>query len=145
MSSTPEVFNESGIEIPLKPTECRQVVSQFQYSYKIHFSLLELVFVDETEIKRINKQFLKRQYVTDTISFRYDEDESHRAIEATIYFCPQRILEQAEELKEPVKKEFMRVLVHSLLHCIGYRDKTEHEKGQMHKLQEQFLEEVLQQ
>jgi rRNA maturation RNase YbeY len=87
--------------------------------------------VDEDEIVRINKDHLDRDYVTDIITFRYDEPEDKEQIEGTMFCCAPRITEQAKEFNESPKREFLRIYIHGLLHLIGYEDKSDEQKKLM--------------
>lgn len=97
------------------------------------------MYVDETEITRINREYLDHDYVTDIITFRLDDGIDNTAIEGTIYCCAQRITEQASEFNQTTKVEFLRVMIHGLIHLVGYNDQTNEEKKEMTLLEDHFL------
>lgn len=134
-----QIFNTTDTDLPCKEIDCRKIFEFVAHHEKATFELVEVAYVDESEIIRINKEFLKRDYVTDIISFRYDENESPVDIEGTLYCCLPRIIEQAQELGQSPEKECLRILVHGLLHIIGYDDQTEAEKKEMTKLEDLYL------
>lgn len=134
-----QIFNTSGLDLPFKNDEAAFLLDLISKDQKSIFSFVELVYVDEAEISRINKEFLERDYVTDIISFRYDEDESNQEIEGTLYCCAQRIAEQAKEFADSEKQEFLRVFVHGLIHLLGYDDQTPEEKSEMTRLENKYL------
>lgn len=134
-----QIFNTSGLDLPFKNDEAAFLLDLISKDQKSIFSFVELVYVDEAEISRINKEFLERDYVTDIISFRYDEDESNQEIEGTLYCCAQRIAEQAKEFADSEKQEFLRVFVHGLIHLLGYDDQTQEEKSEMTRLENKYL------
>lgn len=134
-----QIFNTSGLDLPFKNDEAAFLLDLISKDQKSIFSFVELVYVDEAEIVRINKEFLERDYVTDIISFRYDEDESNQEIEGTLYCCAQRIAEQAKEFADSEKQEFLRVFVHGLIHLLGYNDQTPEEKSEMTRLENKYL------
>ncbi|MGK7370747.1 MAG: rRNA maturation RNase YbeY, partial [Candidatus Halalkalibacterium sp. M3_1C_030] len=123
-----QLFNESGKEIPIDLEIIRKCLSEVKAKEDCSFSLLEVVYVDESGIVEINQEYLERDYVTDIISFRYDEDEYNMNIEGTLFCCAQRIYEQAHELNEDIEKEFKRILIHGLLHLCGYDDQSSEAK-----------------
>ncbi len=131
--------NESGITLPIRESELLKLMEITEKNESIRFQEIELVYVDEEEIVRINSEFLDRKYVTDIITFRYDES-SPKAIEGTLYCCAPRISEQSIEFETDLKTEFLRVFVHGLIHLAGYNDQTPKEKDQMTKLENQFLD-----
>src|SRR5690554_6843132 len=139
MASILQLFNESGEDIPLNEQEAHSVVLHICDKEECGFSLIELVYVDENEIVRINKEHLDRDYITDIISFRYDEDESNEHIEGTLYCCAPRIKEQAKEFANSETEEFQRIFIHGLLHLIGYQDFSPKEKEEMTALENHYL------
>jgi len=104
------------------------------------FASIELIYVDEEGIVAINKKYLGREYVTDIISFRYDEREDLQAIEGTLYCCAPRITEQSREFGTPKSQEFYRIFIHGLLHLTGYNDQTRKDKAVMTQLENHYLE-----
>lgn len=137
-----QLFNESGGEIPLTAEECESTLTLIARDENADFDFVELVFVDEPEIIRINKEHLGRDYVTDIITFRYDEGEEtgeNSAIEGTLFCCAPRIKEQAGEFDEPTVKEFMRIFIHGILHLTGYKDGTPKQKTAMTNLENKYL------
>ncbi len=137
-----QFFNDSGEPVPLSENDAAAILKLVSEQENATFSFVELVYVNEAEIVRINTEHLGRSYVTDTISFRYDED-SHPAenpgIEGTLFCCAQRIKEQAAEFGEPVEREFKRIFIHGLLHLIGYEDDTPELKAEMSRLEDTYL------
>ena len=141
-SSILQLFNESDEKIPLSQSKAESILKIISKHEGADFALVELVYVDEQEIVRINKEHLNRYYVTDIISFRYDDDaeeENNKAIEGTLFCCAPRIIEQSAEFKEPVEREFQRIFIHGLLHLIGYEDSSEKEKSAMTELENKYL------
>lgn len=134
-----QVFNESGIDIPVIEHDLQRLIEIIKEKEHVSFELLEVVYVDEEEIVRVNKEYLNRDYVTDIISFRYDEDDSNSPIEGTLYCCAQRINEQAVEFESPTKQEFERIFIHGVLHLIGYDDQRPSDKQKMTELENYYL------
>ncbi len=133
------INNESGESVPVEEQELLKLIGITEKNEGVLYKEIELVYVDEDEIVRINHEFLDRDYVTDIITFRYDE-ENDRAIEGTLYCCAPRIAEQSAEFDDNVKTEFLRVFVHGLIHLAGHNDQTPKEKKLMTKLENQYLE-----
>lgn len=132
--------NASGIEVPVKKPSLISLLEIVENDQSVQFSEIELVYVDEEEIIRVNREFLDHDYVTDIITFRYDEETDNSEIEATLYCCAPRIIEQSNEFKTDTETEFLRVFVHGLIHLAGYNDQTEEEKKRMTTLENRYLE-----
>ena len=135
-----EIFNESGLEIPLAKSEFLKLTDIISKGENKNICWLELVYVNEKGIVDINKQFLGRSYITDVITFSYTEPEQISTdIEGTIYMCNQRIREQSIELQTSIEEEFKRIFVHALLHLCGYDDETLDSKLHMTTLENKYL------
>ncbi len=137
-----QLFNESEEHVSITQHDAASILDIIEQHESAKFELVELVYVSEDEIVRINKEHLDRDYVTDIISFRYDDDEDsgdNTAIEGTLFCCAPRIKEQAEDFGETADQEFKRILIHGLLHLIGYDDRSEAEKKRMTELENTYL------
>lgn len=134
------IFNQTDLEIPLKESSYNNITSLIADREQCSFNFIEVVYVDEDEIVRINKEHLDRDYITDIISFRYDEDDEHKDIEGTLFCCAPRILEQAEEYGESPEREFLRIFIHGLLHLKGYDDQSIQQKKNMTAKEDTYLD-----
>lgn len=137
------VYNPSGHPLPFQSELIPKLLHSIESGENATFLSVEIVFTDEVEIVKINTEYLERDYITDIISFRYDEDESNRAIEGTLYCCAPRIEEQSKELNTSSEEEFLRVIAHGLLHLAGYNDQTEADKKKMTELEDNYLKTVI--
>lgn len=134
------LFNETDREIPLTVDMIRKISSLIAHKEQCMFRFLEVIYVGESEIIRLNQEHLNRNYVTDIITFRYDEVPSNNKIEATIFCCAPRIYEQALEFNQAPEKEFRRILIHGLLHLAGYEDKTKETRKKMTQREDFYLD-----
>ena len=123
--------------------------------YEVQLSLL--VTTNE-EIRQINREYRQIDAPTDVLSFpalQYPkpgdftfpetcadafDPESGELILGDIILSEDRILSQAEEFGHSVKREFAFLLVHSLLHLIGYDHMEEEERVQMEEKQDSIME-----
>lgn len=89
------------------------------------------------EMIELNTQFLGHEYDTDIISFSIHEHPM--PIDADFAIGWDQINEQASELNQPLLKELHRILVHGLLHCIGYDDQTEDDRQEIRGKEDMYL------
>jgi len=134
-----QIFNISDFNIPVSENRLLELVEQIQQNESITFKMIEVVYVDESEIASINKKHLDHDYITDIITFRYDNEQNQDAIEGTLYCCSSRIAEQAAEYATDLEQEFYRIFIHGLLHLAGYKDKSGAEKKKMTTLENYYL------
>ena len=87
---------------------------------------LNYVFCDDDYLHQINEEFLHHDTLTDIITF--NRSQSAKVISGEIYISLERILENAAELGQSFYQELTRVVIHGVLHLVGYDDKTDAQK-----------------
>ena len=94
------------------------------------FELLEInyIFCNDDYLNKINIEFLQHDTYTDVISFDYSLGKQ---ISGDIYISTERVLDNTEKFKTTFDNELHRVMIHGVLHYMGYKDKTEKEKQVM--------------
>lgn len=97
---------------------------------------LNIVFVSDRDIRKLNRRYLSHDANTDVISFRLDEAER---IEGEVYVSLDQAARQAKVYGVRVKDEIRRLVIHGILHLVGYRDDTMKKKEQMHSLEDKYL------
>ena len=91
-------------------------------SENFHVGNVVFAFFDDQEVKKLNKKFLNKNYYTDVISFDESRD---RLINGNIAISVDRVKENAINFKCTFPDEMRRVMVHGLLHFMGYNDQNE--------------------
>ena len=99
---------------------------------------LNYIFCSDKYLHEINLTYLDHDTYTDIITFDLDERKSS-AIEGEIYISVDRVKENAEIYQKPFEQELHRVIIHGVLHLLGYRDKTDGEQKEMRKKEEACL------
>ena len=98
----------------------------------------EIVYVlcnDEYLLKK-NIQFLNHNTLTDVITFDYSEEE---IISGDILISTERVVENAKIFNVNYLTELKRVMVHGLLHLLGYKDKIENDANTMREKENYYL------
>ncbi len=94
------------------------------------------IFCSDDFLLALNGQYLKHVTFTDILSFDYTEKGK---INGEIYISVPRVLENSIKYDQPFEIELRRVIVHGLLHFLGYDDKRPHQKAQMRRKEEACL------
>jgi rRNA maturation RNase YbeY len=106
---------------------------------KAGFTIKELnfVFCSDEYLYRMNLEYLNHDTYTDIITF--DNSEKEFDIAGDIFVSIDRVDENAKTNKQKVETELNRVLVHGLLHLMGYKDKTKEESTLMRQKEEESI------
>lgn len=118
----------------------------------------EVVFVDGEEIRRLNREQRNVDAVTDVLSFPsldgilgkplkkedfpFEIDEEGNLFLGSVVICRQRAREQAEEYGHSYERELHYLLVHGVMHCLGYDHMEESEKKEMRAAEESVLQKI---
>ena len=86
---------------------------------------LTYAFFSDEDLKTINIKHLNREYYTDVISF---DDSCDEVINGNIAISVERVKENSKDYNCDFLNEMLRVMVHGLLHLMGFNDKTKDEK-----------------
>lgn len=98
---------------------------------------ISFIFCSDDYLLKINQQFLDHDYYTDIITF--DNSEQENKIASDIFISIDRVKENASEGNFDFNEELKRVMIHGILHLLGFNDKTKEEQIEMRKQEDYFL------
>jgi rRNA maturation RNase YbeY len=98
---------------------------------------LNYIFCSDEYLHKINMEYLNHDTLTDIITF--DNSESEQRIEGDIFISIDRVKENAFDLQTSFDEELARVMIHGVLHLIGYQDKTPQESKEMRAKEDHYL------
>ena len=103
-----------------------------------NFSTGEVVyaFFNDEELKKLNNKHLGHNYYTDVISFN---DSNEKVLSGNIAISVDRVKENSVEFNSTFHEEMRRVMLHGLLHLMGYNDLIEKEKTEMRNKEDEIL------
>ncbi|MBE7101054.1 MAG: rRNA maturation RNase YbeY [Clostridiales bacterium] len=116
---------------------------------------VELIFVDGEEIRRLNRETRNIDKVTDVLSYPtmdgiqgvalkgaehpFEIDEEGRLLIGSIAICADRAREQAEEYGHSYERELHYLIVHGVMHCLGYDHIQDEDRAKMREKEEYVL------
>lgn len=98
---------------------------------------LNYIFCTDEYLHQMNVQFLKHDTLTDIITFNYNPSKTE--IEGEIYISIDRVRENAKSFETDFQTELNRVIIHGVLHLIGYNDKNKSQKVIMREKEDTYL------
>ena len=98
---------------------------------------INYIFCSDKYLHQLNREYLDHDSLTDIITF--DNSEKEGNIEADIFISVERVKENAQKLEKAFEEELHRVMIHGLLHIMGYSDKTDEDKQVMRKKEDACL------
>lgn len=119
---------------------------------------LEVIEVDEEQIKRLNNEFRQVDSITDVLSFptlngilgkkllkkehKFDIDENGNLFLGSIAICTKRAEEQAREYNHSYERELNYLITHGICHLLGYDHIDEADKAKMREKEEKILKKL---
>ncbi len=99
---------------------------------------VSVVFLPDEEMVVLNRQFLNHDYPTDVMAFNLEESPDEE-LDGEIYIGYEQARRQARELGVPFEQELRRLVVHGMLHLLGWEDDTPPKKQKMAEREDAFL------
>lgn len=95
------------------------------------------VFCSDEYLLNMNKQFLNHDYYTDIITFDYVKDN---IASGDLFISYDRIKDNARSFDVSCETELLRVMIHGVLHLIGYDDLTDEDEAEIHKMEDFYID-----
>jgi probable rRNA maturation factor len=100
------------------------------------FGDISVIFCSDEYLLKINEQYLGHNYYTDIVTFDYVEKS---VISGDLFISVDRVAENAEKYGNSFIEELHRVLIHGVLHLVGYKDNTTEEQSLMRDKEDFYL------
>jgi len=97
---------------------------------------INFILTSDSHILDLNRKFLNHDYFTDVITFN---DNIGDILIGDIFISVDTVEQNGEIFGEGLYRELLRVMVHGVLHLIGYKDSTDREKEYIRKTEDYYL------
>lgn len=104
--------------------------------HRCRMARVSVVLVNDRRIRAMNVEFLDHDYATDVITFPLDDE----AVDGEIYISVETAARQAKEYNVSFKQELLRLVIHGVLHLLGFDDATPELRGRMHQEENRVLQ-----
>ena len=98
---------------------------------------IEIIFCDDNHLSKLKMKYFNEDVLTDVLAFPIKNDA---VLESEIYISYDRALANSKEFDVSLNNEIVRLIVHGLLHLLGYRDDNTESKKIMFDKQESIVE-----
>ena len=101
---------------------------------------INVIFCSDDYLLNMNKEHLNHDYFTDIITFDFCQGN---IVSGDLFISVDRVGENAKDFNVEFNKELHRVIIHGVLHLIGFNDKTDEEQSLMTEKENQYLKEFV--
>lgn len=131
------LFNNYNDEIKF---DYNAIIDNIQNGIKEDIEL-SLILVDINGIHNINKEYRGIDRPTDVISFCLEDEEDDKYL-GDIFVCIEKVYEQSKEYNHSNEREFAFLVVHGILHLLGYDHMNKEDEEKMFTKQEELLKKL---
>ncbi len=147
-----EINNLTSVEIDLN--FLKKIAEEILKEERKEKESISIALVGPARIKRLNREYRRKNRVTDVLSFpnkeimfeefKFKEIEKIEGL-GEVIICLREVRKQAKRFKEAFEKELARVLIHGILHLLGYNHEKNKEKAKlMEEKENYYLSKILQ-
>ena len=130
------VFNENGINVDKRSVH--KLVKLISDDLAVKINSLEFNFVSQDTIVLINKEYLRHNYRTDIITFDYSAEKNK--LDGEIFISLRDALENSKKYRVSVDNELLRLIIHGILHLIGFDDVTADKRKRMKVVEDRMVD-----
>ncbi|MCX6158345.1 MAG: rRNA maturation RNase YbeY [Ignavibacteriota bacterium] len=109
------------------------------FAEKCKMDVINILFCNDKTITEYNKKYLKHNYETDIITFKYNEED---CVESDIIISMESVQRNSFTFKSTFLNELFRVVIHGILHLGGMEDSTKSQKLNMRKKENFYLKSI---
>ena len=143
MENTFEIFNETDCDLEEEIDKLHEFITFVLKEEKLENVEFNIIFIDNPRIHEINLTYRGVDRPTDVISFALEDNKTIDLgvrLLGDIYISIDKAKEQATSFGHSLRREISFLVVHGLLHLLGYDHMTEEEEKVMFAKQEELLQ-----
>src|ERR1043165_7674844 len=134
-------FNNEEIKFSLKnKTILKKWIESVIKKHKRKTGEISFAFCPDEFLLNMNRQYLDHDTYTDIITFDYSKEDPKQPVSGEIFISIDRVKDNAEKFNKSFENELHRVIIHGVLHLLGFGDKTKKAKEEMRKQEDICLQ-----
>ncbi|MFA8298656.1 MAG: rRNA maturation RNase YbeY [Hyphomicrobiales bacterium] len=137
MSKGRITFNYADVDNPLEqPKVVKKWINKCIAHFGKHTGEIQYIFCSDQYLLKINQDFLDHDTYTDIVTF---DSSTNEIVQGELYISVDRTNDNAVKLGTTAYQELLRVIIHGVLHLIGFKDKSPEEAAKMREREDLCL------
>ena len=134
------IYFEDTDKISIRKRELLKVIERIIAEEGLSGREIDIIITNDKRLQIINEKYLNHKDYTDIITFK---DIGKESVNGELYISLERVRANSKEFsKNRLESELYRVIIHGILHVVGYDDLTVNEKKQMTQMEDFYLNEL---
>ena len=132
-----DISNDYNTELSYKKHLIDICIKEILTFEKIDTAAISIILTHKEYLSKLKKEYFKVNQFTDVIAFNLEN--KNEDIDGEVYISIDNVLENSKIFKTTFNNEFSRVIIHGILHLIGYNDDNENNTKKMRALEDKYL------
>lgn len=138
----PQGIAENFKNTDLSPLKLKKLVKALCSRFKLLKATISIAIVDDAQIRKVNKQFLRKDRPTDCISFDLSDKKKNSVKSFELVVNAEMAARQAKLRGHSSEAELALYITHGLLHNLGFDDSTKKQAEKMHNTEDKILQQL---
>lgn len=121
----------------IKKKKVGLLVKELSCILEFDIDSLEINFISSNKIYKINSEYLNHNFTTDIITFNYSNQQ--KKLDGEIFISIDDASENAKKYNVDLQEELARLIIHGILHLLGFDDKHKKDKIKMKQQENKLL------
>ncbi len=136
------IDNQTQNNIPEQQDFTRWVWQSLKNHY--YRAQINIILLDTEEAKTYNQQYRGKDYATNILSFPYEDEyrSGYKILQGDLLLCPQIVEQEALEQHKTLDAHYAHLIIHGVLHLLGYDHEEENAANQMESLEIHLLHQL---
>jgi probable rRNA maturation factor len=131
-------FKNIDIHLP----KLKKLVKVICNRFKLSKATISIAIVDDTQIRKLNNQFLNQDRPTDCLSFNLSDNKKSSVKSFELVVNAEMAVRQANLRGHSSEAELALYITHGLLHNLGFDDSTQKKAEKMHNIEDEILQQL---
>ena len=127
------IINDYGNKISFKTKLINKLIENLLFKHDTLDAKISIILSNKILLNKLKKDYFNLNHFTDVIAFNLEQEGN--PLDGEIYISIDDVLENSKQYKVTFNDEFKRVMIHGILHLLGFEDKTNKQKNEMSELE----------
>jgi len=127
------IINDYGNKISFKTKLIKNLIENLLFKHDVLDAKIAIILSNKILLNKLKKDYFNLNHFTDVIAFNLEQEGN--PLDGEIYISIDDVLENSKQYKVTFNDEFKRVMIHGILHLLGFEDETNKQKNEMTELE----------